>query len=165
MREWRYLAVNKSPQDSGSFCPPLPVGSLQNIRNRKIKKKKSLSLFCTDLHPHMASKQTFWSRQRCSTHTQQHSWHAHAVIIQSEEKHTHYKSNLCYRYVHISIFTSLRHGPAALSLCFQQHLPILEECLWWASLTCIVCAREFRPSAPGLGPHLQSNHRQGCHCD
>lgn len=98
-------------------------------------------------------------------HVEQWGRHGHTIQIQTAAKHTYHNSNLCYRYVHISIWSSSWHGPAALALCSIQHLSILKECLWWASLTCIVCGREFRPSEPGLGPHQHTKHRRGCCCD
>lgn len=79
-----------------------------------------------------------------------------------QQQNTHMTIATCTnRYVHISIWSSSWHGPAALTLSSIQHLSIFKECLGWASLTCIVCGREFRPSEPGLGPHQHTKHRRG----
>lgn len=161
--KWRYLAVNKT----AGISPAIVCACLWS------PSPKSKGKF--QWHLYFSLNIIFFSRVKsgqCSSthascwkeHVEQWSRHAHTGQIQTAAKHTYHNSNLCYRYVHISICRSSWHGPAALALCSIQHLSILKECLWWASLTCIVCGREFRPSEPGLGPHQHTKHRCCC-CD
>lgn len=154
MWEWRYLAVNKC--SGPAFVVPCVWSCFTTAEVKRICIQTHAFKFCP-AKSQAAGSDPFTHPTGLSLHsvTWIHtlSWKRHATIT----------TRAC-RCTHLYCLRSLARWRCRLFVLGTTSSRPQRMLLMGPSDT-HCCAGEFRASAPGLGPHLQPDHGQGCHCD